>query len=63
MIKKFNEYSVNESIEYNSDESWEYNLIQNVRWNSEDVKNDVIYFIKEYYIKIVNEEDGFDKRS
>lgn len=40
---------------YNKKYTWEYNLIQFVRWNSEDAKDDVIFFIKKYIKYIIKD--------
>lgn len=43
-------------MKYNIDHTWEYNLQTNVRWDSEDAIDDVIYFIKNNIDKIIEEE-------
>lgn len=41
---------------FNPKHTWEYNLLQQVRWNTEDAKEDVCFYIKNWLHKIVEEE-------
>lgn len=41
---------------YNPDYTWEYNLKQNVRWDTEDCSEDVIYYVKKWLSHIIKEE-------
>lgn len=41
---------------YNPEATWEYNMMQFVRWDSEDAKDDVVYFIRTYAKYIIRED-------
>lgn len=45
------------AYEFNPNYSWEYNLDQIVRWNnSDDVKDDVTFFVKVWLGEIAKQE-------
>lgn len=41
---------------FNPEYTWEYNLLQKVRWETEDVKDDVCFYVKNWLQKIAEEE-------
>lgn len=41
---------------FNPEYTWEYNLLQQVRWKTEDAKDDVCFYIKNWLQKIAEEE-------
>jgi len=43
---------------FNPKHTWEYNLLQQVRWDREDAKDDVCFYVKNW-LKEIAEEEGY----
>ncbi len=43
---------------YNDKNTWEFNLEQQIRWNEEDAKDDLSFYVKEFLPQIINDELG-----
>ena len=41
---------------FNPKYTWEYNLLQQVRWETEDAKDDVCFYVKNWLQRIAEEE-------
>lgn len=41
---------------FNPKYTWKYNLLQQVRWDTEDAKDDVCFYVKNWLKKIAEEE-------
>jgi len=43
---------------FNPEYTWEYNLLQQVRWETENTKDDVYFYVKNW-LKEIAEEEGY----
>ena len=50
----------NKNMSYNKEHTWEFNLIQSVRWDTEDARDDVCHFIKNNMANILDADEVFD---
>ena len=41
---------------FNTKYTWEYNLLKQVRWGTDDTKDDVCFYVKNWLDKIAKEE-------